>query len=459
VLAREGARQETIKPGDEAQRSRPGAEPRSGVPRPGHVTASALLSLQRAAGNRAVTVMLRPPGLQRLKAAEHSSLQRLKAAEFPGFSQGDYNTCGAASIVTALMIWDRERKDPAAPNDLVVTACNALIVRMDSYRTAIKAGWKKVTPDPEKLYTLVMDGLTATRDAARAPGAQLAEADYQTLGVAFYAMHKSSAGGGLSKGEITSLLADLGLDSGKSEAVQSFDDLFTTAVLTGLQPGQVAQALWWARTGPPDDQGNVPLNEHAFLVGRFQRGTWFLSDQGARPPTELEAPDLASLKSAIHVAASTGASPLHVGGLPTQFVVGGWHGVQLLGDRSGVQKAARDIVMKPGDFLGAVDAGWTTRESKIYAWDMVGRAYSFSDAQTLGGTSGIGNGVAIVERPPGLFHVFKTSPVSEANVKETSLDASGSAGGKLDSGYKFYNHAWLLLCWEKGCSAKWVSVY
>lgn len=90
-------------------------------------TAGELLGLQRTAGNRSVGALLR----------KRRSLAR--APKLPGFHQvGD--TCGAASLVTALFDWDNERGSP--DNHAVVHACDLVLTNKDgtaSDPTALKA--------------------------------------------------------------------------------------------------------------------------------------------------------------------------------------------------------------------------------------------------------------------------------------------------------------------------------
>src|SRR5689334_22141168 len=58
---------------------------------------------------------------------------------FPSFSQGSFDSCGAASVVSALMIWDKQKSDPSAPNNLVVNACNILLTYLSNYRSVVIA--------------------------------------------------------------------------------------------------------------------------------------------------------------------------------------------------------------------------------------------------------------------------------------------------------------------------------
>jgi hypothetical protein len=59
--------------------------------------------------------------------------------------------------------------------------------------------------------------------------------------------------------------------------------------------------------------------------------------------------------------------------------------------------------------------------------------------------AGIYTGGVIVERPRGVFHVFKTTIVSEFNLMETKIDESNSKNGNVTSSSKQYDHAWLQL--------------
>jgi hypothetical protein len=380
--------------------------------------------------------------------------RQAKAQEFPGFSQGDYVTCGAASLVSALLIWDRERKDPNSPNTLLVAACNTVLVYMDDHKQALVKGWdaiviKGTTGHGQEIYNETFNGITTVRDAAQAPKAQITESQYQTLGLALYVLYKNSSTAGLTRHQMQQIQNALGIGATKSEAGTSFDELMDK--LTGLQPGQIAQVSWYSR-GKTQANGMAYFTAHAFLVGRFQRGAWFVSDQGSKPPTEIEAPDLLLLKAAIRANTQTRDEGIHTGGLPAQSI-GGMQivaintdtGVMILGDRSGIETKARDVIMKPGDFIAEVDASIWHSGDRIVAWDFVARAYSLADATKEMNGAGTGSGGVIVENPIGLFHVFKTSLVSDINVSETKIDEGDSKDGKVTPSFKRYYHAWLQL--------------
>ena len=366
--------------------------------------------------------------------------RQAKAQEFPGFSQDEYVTCGAASLVSALLIWDRERKDPNSPNTLLVAACNTVLVYMDDHKSTLVKGWdgisiKGTTGHGQEIYDDAFGKVKAVRDAANVPKAQITESQYQDLGLALYVLFKNNSSAGLTRYQIGQIQSTLGISATRSEAGNSFDELMDK--LAGLQPGQVAQVSWYSR-GKTQPNGMAFFTPHAFLVGRFQRGAWFVSDQGSKPPTEIEAADLVLLKAAIRNNTQTRDEGIHTGGLPAQNI-GGMQivsvnpdtGVMILGDRSGVETKARDVIMKPGDFIAEVDASVWHSGDRIVAWDFVARTTSLTDAKTEMNGAGTGSGGVILENPLGLFHVFKTSLVSDTNVTETKIDESDSKGGKV----------------------------
>ncbi|HEX8070377.1 MAG TPA: hypothetical protein VF546_10525 [Pyrinomonadaceae bacterium] len=393
------------------------------------------------------------PIITRQSAAPRVARQA-KGGEFPGFSQGDPTTCGATSLVSALMIWDRERRDSDAPNTLLVAACNAILVYMDNHLNELVRVWDALeiegkTKQGRERYKQIYYDITAIRDAAREPHAQITEEQYQVLGRALHKLHKQSLEGGLSCAQLQQFQTELGIGAEKIEKGTSFDELLDK--LRGLQPGQVAQVNWYFR-GRMQAGGRARFTPHAFLVGRFQRGAWFMSDQGPEPPTEIEAPDFPSLKKAIRANIQTRGQGVHTGGLPTEEIVGREEtvkdpdvGVMILGERGGVEAKAQGVIMKPGDFIAEVDASILRFGDRIVAGDFIARAYSLEDAKREMAGAGTGAGAVIVENPRGLFHVFKTSLVSEHNVMETSIDEGDSTDGKVTPSFRRFYHAWLQL--------------
>jgi Domain of unknown function (DUF4157) len=372
----------------------------------------------------------------------------------PGFSQGTYDSCGAASVVTALMIWDRERKDKSTPNELLVTACNLVLTYLVNYRgKTIKEWTDQGKSDAETRYQTLFDAITALRNSANTPGATVTADEYKNIGLALYLLHANR--GGLSSGEINSLLTKLGLAGGSSETAQTFDDLFTTSIVTGLSPERIAQVYWLARMGAVTPDGKVNVVPHVFLVGRLKDGKWFLSDQGMSPPTELVSGDLAGLQSSVKALAGTGKSWLHTGSKP-EIIPAPWTGAKLLGKHEDVEKKGKSVV-NPGDFLAEVDAGPMTTGDRIIAWDYLARRDSLSDAKKARSQNEGPHGFVIIEMPAGVFHLYKTNLVSEDNLNVTGIDTDDSKDGVL--GRKIFYHAWLGLCSKKSCKADLIKIY
>lgn len=405
-------------------------------------TVAGVLALQRAAGNAAACALVQRHSGQAVLARQADPL-------LPGFSQGEYDSCGAASLVTALMIWDRQRKDPGAPNDLLVKACNLVLGRMDTSRSALVAKFAGMRADGNKIYDAAHKAIASVRDSAAAGGKITAD-DYKVLALAIYRVFQTGAG--LSISEIEAIQQNLGLATGQSQSADTLAAIFDTAVVSGLKPGQIAQAVWLRRSG----NGVVP---HVFLIGRLEdkNGTWFLSDQGEDPAVELQAPDVTLLRaSTLQAASPQGRSSLHTGAKPA-ILPPPWTGAKLLAGREGVRKKAA-LVVTPGTFLAEVDAGIGTTGEGLVAWDFLGTFDSVSSAHVGYLGSGSGHGALVVEMPQGVFNLYKTNPVSDANVTETSIDASDSKGGLL-AGPHIYFHAWLMLGTKLGRKMKAFQIW
>jgi len=383
----------------------------------------------------------------------------------PGYSQAG-DTCGAASLITALMIWDREHWDPAQPNSRVVTACNLVLVAMSRYGSDSVDRWTK-SPAPairqgcadaacikakyEALRQTLTSELTRVRDDGRQAGAQISELDYKQIGLTLYFLWHEGGSAGLSSTQIEAIQNSIGLsphDVRASGNIQSFDDIFTQPIVTGLQPDQFAQVAWFVKTG----------QQHVFLLGRLATGEWFVSDQGPSPAVEFRAATLSDLQTALRTAAAgtywlfTGTSTDYINRF---HILPGWTGVKRLGPDTGPETQAQDLV-RAGAFLGEVDAGIFTFGDRLTRDAFVARRYSMSDAQSAFSAS-TGGGGLVIEMPQGVFSLYTTSAVSSANLSETSLDASDSAGGVLAS-HTFF-HAWLILGTATTRHGSWFSVY
>jgi hypothetical protein len=414
--------------------------------------AAASSTSPRTVVNRLEAAVLQKDGPEQAEA--EASAGKTTLTTLPGYSQkGD--TCGAASLVTALVIWDRDKRDPKAPSTAVEAACNSILTRLAQHKKRTVDGWNAKKMNGELLYNTAVAAITGIRDNARVPGGNISELDFQVLGGTLYLLFVD-AGKGLSAAEISALQRSLGLESGRTEGVQSFTEIFNSSILTGLKPGQIAQVGWYVKTGKPNAQGQVPVGHHMFLIGRLQDGSWFLSDQGPTPAVQINAADLLTLQRLVATASNSGSYWLFTGAISdfSTFVVGGWTGVKLLTDRASVEGKASSIV-PTGTFLAEVDYGALTSGDRLVSGDFVSRHYSLADARSVN-TSTFGG--LIVEMPQDVFSYYRTTVVtSEDNLKVTDIDHDDSKDGLLERRELY--HAWLRLCTKDSCRASLLQVY
>lgn len=371
--------------------------------------------------------------------------------ELPGYTQAG-ETCGATSLVSALMIWDRQRDDADVHHDTLVTACNLVLTYLAQHRDAAIAGWNDRGVDGEELHRRFRTALRAIRDHARIPGSTISEPEYRAIGMALYFLYVDGDAG-LSAADISGLQARLGLETEDvTSGARSFDDIMSDSVLRSLGPGQIAQVGWYVRTGDREAEGRGSLGGHVFLIGRFGDGRWFLSDQGQSPPAELTAPTLGELWTDLEAEVRAGRSWIYLG-RPSRISLGLWTGVRRLAGPEGVEAEAAGLV-SPGRFLAEVDAGWTVTGDRLHAGDFVSRHYDLSEASSV---YTAGHGGLIVEMPRGVFSHYRTERVRDANLSVSDIDRSDSSGGLLT--HRTFYHAWLRLCSENACRAELLQVY
>src|SRR4051794_3992400 len=212
-----------------------------------------VLSLQQSAGNAAVGRLLR------------SRRALARAPALPGFKQvGD--TCGAASLVTALFVWDLERADPS--NHAVVHACDLLLTPTDT-----KAFASSTSPKAE---------IQDIRTKASTAGTKLGQAEYAKLATAIATLY--DAGAGASSEDIYAYSQAMGLAPGGGDGGSTLAEILNSKSVGGLKPGEVGQLNWITSTG----------GGHAMSLGRHEDGTWFFSDQ-ASPGASIQSPSPAEL--------------------------------------------------------------------------------------------------------------------------------------------------------------------
>jgi hypothetical protein len=367
-----------------------------------------ILSLQRSAGNAAVGRLLRA---RRVLA---------RAPALPGFKQvGD--TCGAASLVTALFVWDLERADPT--NRAVVHACDLLLTATDTKAFASSTGPKADIKD--------------IRNKAATPGTKLGQADYAKLATAIATLY--GAGAGASSEDIHAYSRAMGLAPGGGDSGSTtLSDILNSKSVTDLKPGEVGQLNWITSTG----------GGHAMTLGHHEDGTWFFSDQ-ASPGSNLQSPTHADLAAGIGSYVSFGGwlhpgskaawlSPPVIGFRPMGHIQGFLNRGPMLGPTN--------MLITPGEQLAEIDAGAGTSGEVLTAWDYHSTHDTLAGAQSAIGADPGGHGGVIVERPKDTFHVVKTNPLStEGNLKETKIDEGDSKKMVLVERKANFFSAWLVL--------------
>jgi hypothetical protein len=394
--------------------------------------------LEREADEAAVSVMRReraqvsavaPAGA--ILAADSDTKPVSSAAEaLIAAYQQKGGTCGAASLVSALIIWDRQATQAASPNQFTATACDLILAELYKRKAETTAAIARETGvEGEQPYDALAREVEAARAAARQPGGEVSEGQYQQLGIALYLMWSDQSD------KVQAIQRTLGLEKSKS-SVSGYDGMWNSAVLVGLLPDQIAQVDWYVRLGPDVHDPNVRIGDHAFLIGRLASGEWFLSDQAASPVARFSAPTREELRQRVDEAAFSNQYWI----FPGSPSVTRAKSVHLLASPREAGPAGANAVVAPGTPLGQVDP------SPVFPGDdVVSAAFitSGDDQPTVAAQlTGPGSGL-LIEAAPGTFFLYHATPVSEWNLSATSLDVDGSAGGLLLE--RKFVHAWLIL--------------
>ncbi|MBT3063459.1 MAG: DUF4157 domain-containing protein [Candidatus Thiodiazotropha sp. (ex Lucina pensylvanica)] len=363
----------------------------------------------------------------------------------PGYSQvGD--TCGAASLVTALMVYDRQKGN----HDASIAAIENILTWLIQHRSATIEGWDIKGIDGEEKYSVIKSYLEIVRDSLL-DGSDISEVEYQSIAVALYFLYIDKTKG-LSSLEIEKLQKKLGLYSGESDLINSGADLFSNSIVTGLKAGEIAQLGWYVKTSGPDSKGKYELGHHAFLVGRLETGEWYLHDQGIRPATRYVNNTLPGLEQ--HVRAESAADRYWLFfGTFTMRVAGGWTGAEMLAGGEGPENKQADLVPS-GTYLAEIDYSSIRFGDELTSGNFLGVAHSReNDYFVCDSSGGASKGRLMVEMPEGAFLVYETNAISSHNLAATSIDAS--EGGLLTK-KTFYSAA---LTITDGIGCKTIKVY
>jgi hypothetical protein len=362
-----------------------------------------------------------------------TTLQR-KSVPLPDYQQQG-ETCDPASLATALILWDRENAATSDPNSNIVGICNAALIYMMQNKATLVSQYSAGGADGAKTFNDNSNQLTAMRNRLRDAGTAATEVEYQS---------SSTILSGFGS-DVHEVLRKLGLKKPATESQKdTLAEIFADAALNGLKPGEVAQIIWYMTVKQVDSSGKnlgtVP-ELHAFLIGRANAGTWFLSNQGDKPPLHLETGTLPDLHAALDKAAAAGQT-----GLITDPSLR-----RLLLTTTGIKILARQnysqpfrALAPPGTFLAEVDETTFCCGERLTTWGFVGTAYSDKDIDALLASSGTGHGFLLGEMPPGVFTVYKTNPVTDKNnARATKIDKGDSSNGLLMRSTAVFVHAWL----------------
>jgi hypothetical protein len=361
----------------------------------------------------------------------------------PEVSQGSFNTCGASSLVAAIMIHDKQLSTTVPDNSGFVAAANIVLsyftMNRESIISGLASGRKIPAEQAEKLFDYLKSELLRMRNANLKPGAVVTQNDFQVLSVSIYALHISPTSG-LSQAAIWNITNMLGIKTKSQGGLISYSEIINHSSLKALAPGQVAQVGWYVHKGG----GRYGL--HALIIGRLNNGTWYLYDQGPSPPVRFTASSLAELDSVIRTASKSGSYWLFTGSISDfkMFPLGGWTGINVLEKTADVLQTSANL-LKPGTRLAEIDAGYLTFGSDVSVNAFQAEYYDFPAAKTA--ASGLsGQGGAIIEMPEGRYLLFSTTLVSDSNRNETGIDIP--EGGEFTE--KRFLHAWLQLKSKSG---------
>jgi hypothetical protein len=375
--------------------------------------AQIILTLQRRVGNRTVRSLLRAGSLG-------SGAVLARAPRLPGFSQAG-DTCGAASLVTALFLWDIERASP--DNRAVVHACDLVLTDQDT--ASANALAKKAVSD--------------VRALAMTRGHKLGATEYQSLSLALALLYHGRAG--MTPDQISSLARGLGLRQTAFGGGNTLNDILQSDAVTKLSPGEVGQLNWIIAA---TEKG------HAMLLGRNEDGTWFFSDQGQSPPKEIQREKHADLKEAVLAYTAIGGWLYNGNKLDLRSSMPQVVGFVAMGGIQSFLNRGPSLIV-PGEKLATIDAGLLTASEVLTAWDYHSRWDSLTDAKDAITKDPGPHGGVIVERPSGMFHVYKTNPIKDSdNLKMTSIDVGASAEMVLVKRRSTFYSAWIVLADPSG---------
>ena len=369
--------------------------------------------------------------------AAEPTLSASAEALIPAYLQ-EGDTCGAVSLVTALMIWDREHRRPDGPSQATATACDLVLAELYERRA-----------DDEQAYGELVSWIEDARATALTPGAEISEEQYNRIGASIYSMWLDPTRR-LTPQKIDAIERSLGLRTSTSAGVSKYDDLWNNSVLHGLLPDQIAQIEWWVRTSG-DIRGDYAMGEHAFLIGCLGSGEWFLSDQAAGP-ARFSAPTREELRRIVDEAAWANQYWI----VPRDPAIISSNRVRLLASPDVAAAQGAEAIVLPGKFLGQVDENWLSPfgEDNVRSGPFTASGNSRNAVETQ--LTGPGSGL-LIEAAPGTFFLYRATEVSDENLMAKTLDIRHSTGGLLLE--RKFVHAWLILGNAAGKRGNTIAAY
>jgi len=296
--------------------------------------AARLLTLQRLAGNAAVSELLRLGGANEAPTLPVQRQPRRRrrphgTVTLSGVSVSSRQlyvqhgpTCSAAALVSVLSVRDEDAHDP---HHQAISAAMASVLRaVHARRAAALQGLERLVingaarlnlrPSAQEIRTQaetlfqhhVLDRLAGAGGPITAPLDAL-----DRLTEALFFAFLTAAGAQPGDAEIPLLLDALGLGQPAQAApppapIGSFDRIFDNDLAISLAPGDAVRVVWWVEPRPGE------FAPHAFALGRHADGRYYLHDQG--PGYRAESDSLQGLR--VTVSGSVGEGSYHLARQP-----------------------------------------------------------------------------------------------------------------------------------------------
>ncbi len=246
----------------------------------------------------------------------------VRRQEIPEFRQKG-ETCDPASLLTAILMWDRQRYGTQGGNKGFLVACESALRFLHTRQGRFQKKWGK------KTYDANISAIASMKTHAARRAAQVTQDQYQELARILSTFDSSDA----------EVIDAIGLKT-KDEAAESFDEIMGSKTLKELKPGESAQVQWYVRSNDTlasSGKKVTSIGYHAVLVGRLEDGEWFLSDQ--EQGLVLRADTLVRLRARIEAASASGQSWL-VTNPETRRALTTWTGVKKI-EMSSIRDAVK----------------------------------------------------------------------------------------------------------------------